>query len=199
MTISIIIILTGLIGSAFISATEAAILDSNRYKIENLLEEGDSRAKSVIKILNNYEQFFGTILLLGNLFNVVVASVGTTLAISTIGGGNPSVTSTIIATVISTILIVIVGELTPKTLAVLSSESIALRNARFVNLLIKLTWPLVFIFTLFPKIIIKLLGGKETLTKPIVTESELRTLIDIGEAEGTVEESKGEMLSLIHI
>ena len=76
--------MTGLIGSAFISATEAAILDSNRYKIENLLEEGDSRAKSVIKILNNYEQFFGTILLLGNMFNVVVASVGTTLAISTI-------------------------------------------------------------------------------------------------------------------
>ena len=119
MTISIIIILTGLIGSAFISATEAAILDSKRYKIENLLEEGDSRAKSVIKILNNYEQFFGTILLLGNMFNVVVASVGTTLAISTIGGGNPSITSTIVATVISTILIVIVGELTPKTLAVL--------------------------------------------------------------------------------
>ena len=197
MTISIIIILTGLIGSAFISATEAAILDSNRYKIENLIEEGDSRAKSVIKILNNYEQFFGTILLLGNMFNVVVASVGTTLAISTIGGGNPSITSTIVATVISTILIVIVGELTPKTLAVLSSESIALRNARIVNILIKLTWPLVFIFTLFPKIIIKLLGGKETLTKPIVTESELRTLIDLGEAEGTVEESKGEMLDNI--
>ena len=189
--------MTGRIGSAFISATEAAILDSNRYKIENLLEEGDSRAKSVIKILNNYEQFFGTILLLGNMFNVVVASVGTTLAISTIGGGNPSITSTIVATVISTILIVIVGELTPKTLAVLSSESIALRNARIVNILIKLTWPLVFIFTLFPKIIIKLLGGKETLTKPIVTESELRTLIDLGEAEGTVEESKGEMLDNI--
>ena len=72
------------------------------------------------------------------MFNVVVASVGTTLAISTIGGGNPSITSTIVATVISTILIVIVGELTPKTLAVLSSESIALRNARIVNILIKL-------------------------------------------------------------
>ena len=56
---------------------------------------------------------------------------------------------------------------------------------------------MVFIFTLFPKIIIKLLGGKETLTKPIVTESELRTLIDLGEAEGTVEESKGEMLDNI--
>ncbi|MFL2665344.1 MAG: hemolysin family protein [Dehalococcoidia bacterium] len=197
MTISIIIILTGLVGSAFISATEAAILDSNRYKIENLLEEGDSRAKSVLKILNNYEQFFGTILLLGNMFNVVVATVGTTLAISTIGGGNPTVTSTIVATVISTILIVIIGELTPKTLAVLSSESIALKNAKVVNILIKITWPLVFIFTLFPKLIINILGGKDNLTKPIVTESELRTLIDLGEAEGTVEESKGEMLDNI--
>ena len=87
MTISLLIILIGLLGSAFISATEAAVLGSSRYKIEHRSEEGDKRAKLLIQIFDQYEKFFGTILLVGNLFNVMVASVGTTLAIATIGGG----------------------------------------------------------------------------------------------------------------
>ena len=119
MTVSIAIIVIGLLGSAFISATEAAVLGASRYRIEYRGEEGDKRARLVIRIFDDYERFFGTILLLGNLFNITVASVGTTLAISTIGGGEPTALSAVVATAIATIAIVIVGELTPKTLAVM--------------------------------------------------------------------------------
>ena len=187
----------GLLGSAFISATEAAVLGASRYRIEHRGEEGDKRAKLVVQIFDQYEKFFGTILLLGNLFNIMVASVGTTLAIATIGGGNPTILSSVAATAIATVAIVIVGELTPKTLAVVAAERWSLITARTVLILMTVAWPVVFAFTLVPRGIIRLFGGKESLKSPIVTAGELRTLIDLGEAEGTVEENTGEMLENI--
>ena len=197
MTVSIVIIVVGLLGSAFISATEAAILGASRYRIEHRGEEGDKRAELVIRIFDNYERFFGTILLLGNLFNITVASIGTTLAISTIGGGEPTALSAIVATLIATVAIVIVGELTPKTLAIVAADRWALIIARPVLLLMTVTWPVVFAFTLIPRGILRMFGGRESLSEPIVTPGELRTLIDLGEAAGTVEESTGEMLENI--
>jgi len=197
VTISLLIILIGLLGSAFISATEAAVLGSSRYKIEHRSEEGDKRAKLLIRIFDQYEKFFGTILLVGNLFNVMVASVGTTLAIATIGGGEPTILSTITATGIATVFVVVIGELTPKTLAVVAAEKWALITARIVLIMMTVSWPLVFAFTLIPRGIIQLFGGKESMASPIVTPGELRTLIDLGEAEGTVEENTGEMLDNI--
>jgi putative hemolysin len=197
VTTSIVIIVIGLLGSAFISATEAAVLGASRFRIEHRGEEGDKRAKLVVQIFDQYEKFFGTILLLGNLFNIMVASVGTTLAIATIGGGNPTFLSSVAATALATVAIVIVGELTPKTLAVVAPERWSLITARVVLFLMTVSWPLVFLFTLVPRGIIRLFGGKESMTSPIVTAGELRTLIDLGEAEGTVEENTGEMLENI--
>ncbi|MBC8453180.1 MAG: HlyC/CorC family transporter [Chloroflexi bacterium] len=197
MTTSIVIIVIGLLGSAFISATEAAVLDASRYRIEHRGEEGDKRALLVVRIFNQYEKFFGTILLVGNLFNIMVATVGTTLAISTIGGGEATLLSTVAATGIATVVVVVVGELTPKTLAVIAPERWSMITARAVLILMTITWPVVFVFTLVPRGIIRLYGGKESLINPIVTPGELRTLIDLGEAEGTVEENTGEMLENI--
>ena len=198
MTVSIIIIAIGLLGSAFISATEAAVLGASRYRVEYRGEEGDKRARLVVKIFDQYEKFFGTILLVGNLFNVLIASVGTALAISILGNdGDPTIVSTAAATAVATVAIVIVGELTPKTLAVVAPERWALVTARTVLVLMTITWPVVFAFTLVPRGIMRLFGGKESFTSPIVTAGELRTLIDLGEAEGTVEENAGEMLESI--
>ena len=151
----------------------------------------------MVRIFQNYEKFFGTILLVGNLFNIMVATVGTTLAISTVGGGDTTFLSTVVATAIATIVVVVVGELTPKTLAVVAPEKWSLITARIVLLLMTITWPIVFAFTLVPRVIMRMLGGKESLSSPIVTTGELRTLIDLGEAEGTVEENTGEMLENI--
>jgi putative hemolysin len=197
MAVSIIIIVVGLAGSAFISATEVALLGSRRFRIRHLSEEGDRRAQAVLKILEQNEKFFGTILLVGNIFNIIVASVGTNLAITTIGGGEPSVVSTAVATVMATILIVIVGELTPKTLGSLIAERWALNTARGILFLMRVTGPLVYAFTLVPRGILYLIGGKESLTTPAVTPGELRLLIDMGEEEGTVESGQGAMLDNI--
>ncbi len=197
MLLSIIIIVVGLTGSAFISATEVALLGSRRFRISNLAEEGDQRAEAVLKILGENEKFFGTVLLVGNIFNILVASVGTNLAITTIGGGEPSALSTIVATVIATILIVIVGELTPKSVAALIAERWALNTARIILFLMRITTPLVWAFTLPPRGIVKLAGGREALATPAVTSAELRLLIDQGEEAGTVQENQGAMLDNI--
>ena len=197
MLVSIIIIVIGLAGSAFISATEVALLGSRRFRIRHMAEAGDRRAVAVIKVLEQHEKFFGTILLLGNIFNIVVASVGTSLAITTIGGGDPGVASTVAATVIATILIVVIGELTPKSLAALVAERWALNTARLVLFLMRVSGPVVYAFTLVPRGILLLIGGRESLTTPGVTAGELRLLIDLGESEGTVETTQGEMLDNI--
>lgn len=197
MLLSIIIIIVGLTGSAFISATEVALLGSRRFRISNLAEEGDHRAVAVLKVIGDNEKFFGTVLLLGNLFNILVASVGTNLAITTIGGGEPSPLSTVVATVIATILIVIVGELTPKSVAALIAERWALNTARIILVLMRITTPIVWAFTLPPRGIVKLAGGREALATPAVTSAELRLLIDQGEEAGTVQENQGAMLDNI--
>ncbi len=197
MWLSIIIIVFGLLGSAFISATEVALLGSRRFRISRLAEEGDQRADAVLKVLGDNERFFGTILLVGNIFNIMVASVGTSLAIATIGGGEPSAISTIVATIIATILVVVVGELTPKSVAALIAERWALNTARVILFLMRVSTPLVWAFTLPPRAIVRLAGGREALATPAVTSAELRLLIDQGEEAGTVEESQGTMLDNI--
>ncbi len=197
MLLSITIIIIGLTGSAFISATEVAMLGSRRFRISRMAEEGDQRAEAVLKVVGDNDRFFGTVLLLGNVFNIIVASVGTNLAITTIGGGKPSALSTISATIIATILIVIVGELTPKSVAALVAERWALNTARIILFLMRISTPLVWAFTLPSRGIVKLAGGREALATPAVTSAELRLLIDQGEAAGTVEENQGAMLDNI--
>ena len=197
MIISIIIISLGLLGSAFISATEVAFVGSRIYRIRHLADNGDRNARAVLSILEKHDKLFGTLLLVGNLFNIMVASVGTTLAITTVGNGQPNVFSTIIATAISTILVVIVGELTPKALVVSIAEKWSLKTAKIILFIMLITRPIVWALVLFPRGIEKLFKKKKSDSQPMVTTGELRTLIDLGEQEGTVKESQGEMLEKI--
>ena len=197
MIISIIIIFLGLLGSAFISATEVAFVGSRIYRIRHLADNGDRNARAVLSILEKHDKLFGTLLLVGNLFNIMVASVGTTLAITTVGNGQPNVFSTIIATAISTILVVIVGELTPKALVVSIAEKWSLKTAKIILFIMLITRPIVWALVLFPRGIEKLFKKKKSDSQPMVTTGELRTLIDLGEQEGTVKESQGEMLEKI--
>ncbi len=194
MTISIVIIVLGLIGSAFISASEAGLVSVNRLRIRRLATEGNRRAIAATSILGQHEKFFGAILLTGNVLNILIASVGTALAIK-IGGESGAAVA--MATAITTVLIVVFGELTPKSLATLASERWSLTVAPAIKALMTLTGPFVFAFTLIPRGAIHLLGGKQALQTPSVTEGELRMLIDVGATEGTVETAQGEMLENI--
>ena len=194
MALSIVIIVVALAGSAFISASEAGLLAVNRIRMRSLAAEGNRRASAAIDVLGQHEKFFGSILLTGNIFNILIASVSTALAISLAGDSGLAVG---VATAIATVLVVVFGELTPKSLATLAAERWSLTAAPAVRCLMTLIGPFVYVFTLIPRGITHLLGGHEALRTPSVTETELRMLIDMGEAEGTVESTQGQMLEKI--
>ena len=194
MTLSILIIVAAVIGSALISASEAAIISVNRFRVRHRAEQGDVSSEAIVKITDEYNKFFGTILLIGNALNIIITAVGTALVIR-LWGNSAGVVA--IATLGATVVVVVAAELTPKALAVVVSERWSHVVSRPVLLLRRLTGPLVWIFTLVPRVLTHALGGKDAFMTPTITEGELRMLIDVGEAEGTVEESQGEMLENI--
>ena len=178
--------------SALVSASEASIIAVNKIRIKHLSQEGNRRAKLISKIQENFEDFFATILFIGNLLNITVATIGTSLAINIIGEN--SATAILIASLITTILIVVIGELTPKAISTINPEKWALATSDIVTILIKATRPLVFIFALIPKSLNKIFRSNDKNSSPSVTKGELRMMIDVGEEEGTVNIDQGEML-----
>ena len=189
---SLIIIFILLLLSALVSASEASIIAVNKIRIKHLSQEGNRRAKLISKIQENFEDFFATILFIGNLLNITVATIGTSLAINIIGEN--SATAILIASLITTILIVVIGELTPKAISTINPEKWALATSDIVTILIKATRPLVFIFALIPKSLNKIFRSNDKNSSPSVTKGELRMMIDVGEEEGTVNIDQGEML-----
>ncbi len=178
--------------SALISASEASIIAVNKIRIKHLSQEGNRRAKLISKIQDNFEDFFATILFIGNLLNITVATIGTSLAISIIGEN--SATAILIASLVTTVVIVVIGELTPKAVSTINPEKWALATSDIVSILIKTTKPLVFIFALIPKTLNRIFKSNGDNSAPSVTKGELRMLIDVGEEEGTVNIDQGEML-----
>ncbi len=192
MEVLIIIIVLALFGSAFISASEASIIAVNRVRIRNLSNQGNKKAEAIEKTLEENEKFFGTLLLFGNLLNVLIATLVGTLIINLFGRGG--FTSVIIATAISTIIVVTFGELTPKSISIRIAEKWSLSVINIIRGLMLISGPAVWAFAMVPKVITKTFLKSRIEENPLVTTGELRKLIDLGEEEGTVESSQGEML-----
>lgn len=189
--INALILLVSVLCVAFFSSSEASLISVNKIRIRNLAEQGNASAQAVQKVLHNHEKFFATILLTENAFIIFASSVGTALAISLFGEAEQSI---ILATLTMTVLVVIFGEITPKTLASLASERVSLIAARPISLIMRLETPLIAFFTLVPRLLIRLLGRRLHTGSPFVTEAELRMLIDIGQTEGTLESAEIKML-----
>ena len=192
MEVLIIIIILALFGSAFISASEASIIAVNRVRIRNLSDQGNKKAEAIEKTLEENEKFFGTLLLFGNLLNVLIATLVGTLIINLVGKG--SVTSVIIATAISTIIVVTFGELTPKSISTRIADKWSLLVIKIIRGLMFISTPAVWAFAMIPKLITRTFLKSTIEENPMVTTGELRKLIDLGEEEGTVDVTQGEML-----
>jgi len=186
---SILVIALSLVAIAILSGSESSFIAVNKIRIRSLLEKGDSRAKAVQKILDEHDKFFSAVILSGNLFTVLATSIGTALSLKYFGENG-----IIIATIMMTFLTVIFGELAPKTFAVTHSEKVSLLLARPLAFYIRLISPLVWIFKITSNLIIRMLGGKKKPISPFVTEEEIKTMINIGEEEGTLEEEEKQML-----
>ncbi len=176
---------------AFFTSSEAVLIAVSKIRIRHLAEQGNRNAQAVQRVVAKEEQFFATVVLGQNLFVILSSSVGTALALALFG---PNELVVIVSTLVMTMVVVIFGEMTPKTIAVQAASRYALLVARPLELVMKLIIPFAYLFALVPRGLMRLFGRRGLSRSPFVTEGELHMLIDIGEEEGTVEKAEATML-----
>lgn len=184
----ILIILIGL--SAFFSCSETALTTVNKIRIRALMEEGNKRASILYHITENSGKMLSAILIGNNVVNLSASSLATILATKLLGSAGVGV-----ATGILTILILIFGEITPKTLATIHAEKISLFvGPIFYGLMVILTPIIIFVNKLSMGLLL-LMGVDPNDKAATITETELRTLVDVSHEEGVLENEEHEIIS----
>ena len=189
---SIALLLGFLVLSAFFSSSEAAFLSLQRTRIAHLLSEGAPGARRVANMLKEPERLLSTILLGNNLVNVAFSAVITVVVLDRVGQGNEGV-GVIIATILGTVTLLLLGETIPKTIAVRNSERLAFMYSYPLKWGEYILLPFVLILQWITKMVSSRVGGTQESQRSI-TEGEFRTLIDIGVGEGEFEHDEAERL-----
>ena len=178
--------------SAFFSGSESAFLSISKIQMRQYLLEKRKNATLISKLKSNMDSLLSTILVGNNFVNTYSSALATSLAISLFGDSGAG-----IATGIMTILVIIFGEILPKTIATNQSYEVAKIVAIPLNVIKKILFPIVFIFTLLSKGINKIESKIVPRKAPLITEEELKTLIEVGNKEGTLEAKEKNMLNKI--
>lgn len=177
-----------LILSAFFSSAETALTTVNKIRLKSLADEGNHHAKTAIQVLDKYSKMLSTILIGNNIVNLSASSLSTTLAIRI--WGNYAVG---IATGILTILVLLLGEIVPKTYAMVNAEKIALNYAAIISFLMKLLTPVIFVVDKLSNGFLHLLRIDPD-KKVIMTENELKTYVDVSHEDGVIESEEREII-----
>ncbi|MCU6762592.1 Putative Mg2+ and Co2+ transporter CorB [uncultured Roseburia sp.] len=186
----LIILVVLLALSAFFSSSETALTTSNKIRMRSLAEAGDKRAEMVLKVTDNSQKMLSAILIGNNIVNISASSLATTLAIQLFGNAGAG-----IATGILTVLILIFGEISPKTMATIRAEKISLRFAKIIWIIMKIMTPVIFIIQALAMGLLRLLGVQADEAQKTMTESELRTIVDVGHESGVIETEEKEMIN----
>ncbi len=187
MQTTLMIIIGCMIISAFFSASEMSFSSLNKVRIKSMADQGNSKAKLVFNMLDNYDDLLSTILVGNNVVNILCSSMATVLFIALLDEARgPGV-----ATIVVTIVVLIFGEISPKSLAKESPEKFAMMTAPILNVAVKLFVPVNFLFGLWKKLLSKIIksGGEQA-----VTEAELLTYIDEVEQGGTIDAQEGSLI-----
>ncbi|MBQ1311480.1 MAG: HlyC/CorC family transporter [Blautia sp.] len=184
-----IIILLLILLSAFFSSAETALTTVNKIRIQALAEEGLRKAAVAEKVISDSGKMLSAILIGNNIVNMAASSLLTTLVIDVFGNVYVG-----IATGILTLLILIFGELTPKTLAQIHAEKMSLLYANVIYALMVLFTPVIFLVTKLSSGSMRLLGIDPEKKNTAMTEHELRTLVNVGEQDGVIENEEKQMI-----
>ena len=190
----LVLALLCVLASAFFSSSEIAFISLRRFRIRQMQSQGIARAGRVAKVLEKPERFISTVVLGNNFVNTAAAALGTAIAIS-LWASNDKV-AVLIATVVVTLVLLIVGEIVPKIAAAQHSERMALLYVTPVTFLSWLLSPAVSLLEWLGTEFSKLVGGTPT-RRAIVTEEEIRAMISVGKEEGVVEETEARMLDKV--
>ncbi|MCM1025437.1 MAG: hemolysin family protein [Roseburia sp.] len=173
--------------SCFFSSAETALSTVNRVRMRALEEEGNKRAARVNKILGNYSKMLSAILIGNNIVNLTASSLTTTLALRiSLPVG--------VATGILTVVILLYGEIVPKTWAMISSEKISLAYSGVLSVLMTILTPVIFIVDKLSNGMLRLLRIDPNRKITTMTEAELRTYVDVSHEDGVIENEEREMI-----
>ena len=184
LTISILMVF-----SAFFSGSETALISVNKIRIRHLSDTGNKNAITLIKLLDNPEEFLTAILIGNNLVNISASVLAADAALRYFGNSGIA-----IATGVMTLFILVFCEVIPKTFASRHSESVSLRVANPVKLTIYILRPIVWILTRIINLLFVLLGVREQVKNPFVTEEVIKQMLRVGEEEGTIEKHEREII-----
>ena len=192
LTITLMLILVAL--SAFFSASETAFTSFNRTKMKNLAAEGNKRAASALKLSENYDKLLSTILVGNNIVNISLSSIATIWFVALLTNPPVSNYAPAISTAVITVVVLIFGEISPKSLAKEHAEGLAMAITPILKFLIAILTPVNFIFMLWKKILTKVFKAKAVDT---VTEGEVLTLVDEAHEDGSIDEYNKELIENI--
>ena len=175
--------------SAFFSSSETALTTVNQIRMRTLADNGDKRAARVLRVTGNPGKMLSAILIGNNIVNLSASSISTSLAIHLFGN-----TGAGIATGILTFLILIFGEVTPKTMATIKADSMSLTVAAPIGFLMKILTPVIFIINKLSLGLMFLLHINIKDAQKKMTEEELRTIVDVSQENGVIEHEERDMI-----
>lgn len=176
--------------SAFFSSAETALTTVNRLRVRAWVDEGDKRAIILSKVIDDPGKLLSAILIGNNIVNISASSIATLLATKFWGSAGAG-----IATGVITLLVLIFGEITPKTMASLKAEQIALNYAKIIYLLMTVLTPLIFVLDILSGGILRLFGIDPNHRDDSVTEEDLRTIVEAGHEDGVLEPEEHKMIN----
>lgn len=185
-TTAALAILILMVLSAFFAATETAFTSINRIKIKNMANDGNHKARRVVRLSEQYDNLLSTILIANNVVNIAATSIATVLFINLYGDYGPT-----IATIFSTVIILIFGEITPKTVAKEIPEKFSMFAAPIIQAIMVIMIPITYFFAVLKKISIKIfkVSGHHK-----ITEDELMTMVEEAETDGGIDEEQSELI-----
>lgn len=187
--IQLIVIIVGIILSAFFSSSETALTSVNIFKIRQMEKNGVEKAPLVRKLVDNIGSVLTTILIGNNIVNIVTTTIATIFFTEVMGPKGA-----VISPIILTIVVLIFGEVTPKNIAAANSEKLALNVARPIKLLDLIFKPVNFILGKITGAITKVFVGEEEESS-LVTEEDLKTIVDVSEEQGVINNEESEMIN----
>ena len=184
---SMIFILIALVAlSAFFSASETAYTSLNRVRVKNLANAGNRRAEKVLKLADHYDKLLSGILVGNNIVNILSASLATVLFVSLIGSRGVSV-----STAVMTIVVLMFGEIAPKSIAKERPEKIAFAFYPLLSFIVQLLTPVIYLTSLWQKLIYRVFKPAE---EHGITEDELITIVEEAESEGEIDAHESELI-----
>ncbi|MBM3252915.1 MAG: HlyC/CorC family transporter [Candidatus Omnitrophica bacterium] len=189
----ILLILLSVI-SAFLSSAESALIAISKIRLRHLVEKKVRFAKLAFDLIANLDRLIATILVSNNFVNIAISAIGTSIFVFLFGNHFIIIG---LSTLIITIFILIFCEITPKIFALQRAEKVSLFSAGPMYFLISILSPIVKFFTIFSNFLISLFGIEKTKRSPLITEEELKLMIEIGKEEGVILDEERKMLHRI--